>query len=97
MNNENEKFSNPLVRQAVSYVIDKEGALLAVKEGNGTVAQNFLINGLFGYDDSVKAPDMDVEKAKELMAQAGAADGFTPRSLRRMVRIRSWHRSFKKT
>ena len=77
MNNENEKFSNPLVRQAVSYVIDKEGALLAVKEGNGTVAQNFLINGLFGYDDSVKAPDMDVEKAKELMAQAGAADGFT--------------------
>lgn len=76
MNTEAEHFSDKLVRQAIALVIDKEGALLAVKEGNGTIAQNFLVNGLFGYDSSVIGPDLNIERAKELMAEAGLADGF---------------------
>ncbi len=77
MNNETGPFADKAVRQAVALALDKEGILIAAKEGNGTVAQNFLIDGLFGYDASVSGPARDVDAAKQLLADAGYADGFT--------------------
>lgn len=78
-------FDNPLVRQAVQLVIDKR-AMRAVRGGErtGSVATHVLPPGLPGFKevggktfDPYKTDDFagDVEKAKDLMRQAGYADG----------------------
>lgn len=76
-NCQKEPFDNPLVRQAVAYAIDQEGVLDGAMEGNGTIAENSICPEAFGYTDKVKRYPHDIEKAKELLAEAGYPDGFT--------------------
>jgi peptide/nickel transport system substrate-binding protein len=65
------------VRQAINFALDREGLLEALQLGNGTVTtQVFKVNSE-AYDpelDSFYA--YDPEKAKELLAEAGYADGL---------------------
>jgi len=76
MNTSKEPFNNVKVRQAIAYAIDKEGILMGVAEGTGVLANNQLIDSIFGYTDEIKAYPYDIEKAKSLLAEAGYGNGF---------------------
>jgi peptide/nickel transport system substrate-binding protein len=76
MNTSQAPFDNVKVRQAIAYALDKEGILMGVAEGTGVLANNQLIDSIFGYTDEIKAYPYDVEKAKSLLAEAGYEDGF---------------------
>src|SRR5215211_1841656 len=71
-----EPFDDPLVRQAIAAVVDREAMLGPTVFGYGTPTQ-----GLFPPDfwaalqQEVRPPD--VERAKQLMAEADLADGFS--------------------
>ena len=79
-NCDSQYFSNKLVRQAVAYTIDREAWTKIISPGNGVPVYNNVAAGIPGYDPTFDAEypyPHDVEKAKELMAEAGFADGFT--------------------
>lgn len=76
MNTQKEPFNDVRVRQAINYAIDKEAYVQVVD------------NGLAGVPTTVIGPDTqfatqhdpynrDLEKAKQLLSDAGYADGFT--------------------
>lgn len=70
-------FDNESVRQAVNYALDKDAILKGANNGDGVVANSPLNESMEGYDaKEPEANDYDLEKAKELMAEAGYADGF---------------------
>ncbi len=66
--------SNPLVAQAVRYALDYEG-YRELWAGSVTPGSNMWVGlaGAFGQD---RAVERDLERARELMAEAGHADGF---------------------
>ena len=77
MNCEKEPFTDPLVRQAVNYAIDKQSIIDVVMEGRGTQANSVININIPGYSEEVESYPHDVEKAKELLAEAGYPDGFS--------------------
>lgn len=75
-NTEMEPFNDPLVRQAIDMAIDKEGIVNAFYSGFADVAKNPIPPVLWGYNDEVAVNSFDIEKAKELLKEAGYEDGF---------------------
>lgn len=78
-----EPFSKPQVRQAVSYAIERSAIINTAFDGRGAPLYGIAIpEGYMGY--SAEKADYfshDVEKAKELLAEAGYPDGFEARLL----------------
>lgn len=75
-NMKKEPFDDKKVRQAISMAIDKEEIVSGVYNNVGIPAKGPLAPPVFGYDESVGGLEYDVEKAKELLAEAGYEDGF---------------------
>lgn len=71
-------FDNKLVRQALSYAIDEQAIVDVALFGTGGVASTgtTVPVGQFYAIESSPYNGRDVEKAKELLAEAGFADGF---------------------
>lgn len=70
-------FDNVKVRQAISLAIDKDAIVKATYLGYGEVAKSFLAPNIWGYHEAESEySGYNVEKAKQLMAEAGYADGF---------------------
>ena len=69
-------FDNKLVRQAMNYAIDKESIIDSFFEGRAESAKNPMPPSISGYNDDIEEYPYDPEKAKELLAEAGLADGF---------------------
>ena len=67
--------ANKLVRQAVQYAIDKEAINKAVYFGVGEVGCNFIPGKHWAYEP-IECPRRDIEKAKQLLAEAGYPDGL---------------------
>lgn len=76
INNENEKFSDVKVRQALAYAVDRESILIAGNNGVGVLADSQIPSTMFGYSDKVKSYEYNAEKAKALLEEAGYKDGF---------------------
>ena len=76
-NNSKGMFSNPKIREAVSYAIDKDAIILGAKEGMATRVECAVVPGYTGYPENFKGHPYDPEKAKQLLAEAGYPDGFT--------------------
>ncbi len=69
-----ELFADTRVRVAMTHLVDREKILKDVYFGLGrTVTNNFFIDGAY-YDESIKPYPFDVEKAKDLLAEAGWED-----------------------
>ena len=62
---------------AIECAIDKDTLCDAVMYGYAEPIGTLLAPGVFGYSESVPANTYDVERAKELLAEAGYADGFS--------------------
>ena len=75
-NVEKKPFDSKLVRQALNYATNKDAILRAVYQGNGQVAKNPIPPILWGYNDAVRDYPYDPARAKQLLAQAGYANGF---------------------
>ncbi|HWV49744.1 MAG TPA: ABC transporter substrate-binding protein [Microbacterium sp.] len=74
----NPALADVKVRQALNYAFDREGLLQALQLGNGTVTTQVFPEGSEAYDESLDDYyTYDPDKAKELLAEAGYADGFT--------------------
>ncbi|WP_426518047.1 ABC transporter substrate-binding protein [Diaminobutyricibacter sp. McL0618] len=70
-------FSDPHVRAAISYAIDREALVKAVLFGNGTPAYSMLSPGTPYYDKNAGGATYDVAKAKSELAQSTKPNGFT--------------------
>jgi methyl-accepting chemotaxis protein/ABC-type oligopeptide transport system substrate-binding subunit len=70
-------FNRVEVRQAVNHAINRQRINDRVYAGLGLTAAGLLPPGLIGYDPSLRGPDYDVDRARDLMRRAGYADGFT--------------------
>jgi peptide/nickel transport system substrate-binding protein/oligopeptide transport system substrate-binding protein len=68
-------FDNKLVRQAVNMAINKE-KVVRIVHGRGVVANQPLPPAMPAYDTAFEGYPYDPAKAKELLAEAGYADGF---------------------
>ncbi|MBP1970201.1 peptide/nickel transport system substrate-binding protein [Virgibacillus natechei] len=75
-NMQKEPFDDPLVRQAISKVVDREAMIEGILEGTGEEAVGPINETQFGYSEDVEAHEYDIEEAKDLLAEAGYEDGF---------------------
>ncbi len=76
MNNGKEPFSNLKVRQAISHALDRDEIILGASSGNGVPIGSHFSPANDAYVDLTDLYPHDTEKAKELLAEAGFADGF---------------------
>lgn len=77
MNESKKPFDDVRVRQAINLALDLPSIVDAVYQGTGSVGRGPLTESVWGFDKSLKAPEQNIEKAKQLLAEAGYADGFT--------------------
>ena len=68
-------FDNVKVRQAVSYAIEREAILDGVYNNVGTLANVAMSPKVFGYSKDVQPYPYDVNKAKDLLKEAGFDSG----------------------
>lgn len=78
LNHEVEPLGDERVRQALCYAVNVDEILMMVSDGKGVEIGSSMYPGLQQYYDESLATyyTQDIEKAKELLAQAGYADGF---------------------
>jgi len=74
LNTQDGPLADPTVRQAVSYAIDYEGILTALK-GAVAPSSGVVPPGLWGHFDDLPIYTYDPEKAKALLQQAGYGPG----------------------
>ncbi len=70
-----EPLDNPLVRQALSYAIPYQDIIDVSTLGYGTQSRGAVPAGVWPYSDNVAQYTQDLDKAKELLAEAGYPDG----------------------
>ena len=76
MNCESESLKDPKVREAIAYAIDRNAINMAVKMGNATVLPEANVpptHEYYGGEDLFSVRDVD--KAKELLSEAGVEEG----------------------
>lgn len=75
MNNNKEPFNDVKVRQAINYAVNKEEFLKVVKNGFGYPLDSVLPKDIQYYEEQ-NLYTHNVEKAKELLKDAGYENGF---------------------
>lgn len=80
---ESSPFANPKVREAVAWAVDRQAVVDAALGGVGKPLNGMPIPESSPYYNEEQANhyEKDVDKAKELLAEAGYPDGFTARML----------------
>ena len=76
LNTQKEALSDVRVRQALNYAIDKNAYVAVVQNGLATVATSYMSPAVQFYVEQ-PAYEYNIEKAKELLAEAGYGDGLT--------------------
>ncbi|MED4957390.1 ABC transporter substrate-binding protein [Paenibacillus macerans] len=71
-----EPFNDVKVRTALSYAVNKQGIIDAFFAGQAEPAKNPMPPSLWGYNDSIQDYEYDLEKAKQLLAEAGYPNGL---------------------
>lgn len=77
INNQMPPFDNVLVRQAVSLAIDRQAIIDGAMFGYGTPIGTHFAPHNPDYLDLIENSQHNPERARELLAEAGFADGFT--------------------
>ena len=77
MNTQKAPFGKLLVRQAIAYAIDVRAIVKAFYSAGAVVASNWTPPGMLGENLSLRPYPYDPAKARQLLAQAGLATGFS--------------------
>lgn len=72
---QDESWKNQKLRQAVACAIDREAVLDAAVNGKGVNQTTILNPGLWSFYDDMDGFDYDLERAKQLMEEAGYPGG----------------------
>jgi peptide/nickel transport system substrate-binding protein len=75
LNQKFEPFQDERVRQAIAYAIDRQAIVDGAMQGKATVQGNFISKGI-GQPTPPEPFTYDPEKARQLLAEAGYADGL---------------------
>jgi peptide/nickel transport system substrate-binding protein len=71
-------FKDVRVRQAVAHAVNVPAILQTIMRGNAEPASQLVSPAMRGYSTALAArPEFNPERAKELLAEAGYADGFS--------------------
>ncbi|MEZ4716106.1 MAG: ABC transporter substrate-binding protein [Caldilineaceae bacterium] len=65
------------VRQAMNYAVDRQAIVDGLFNGNARLSTGFVTPSNLGFDDTLEPYPYDPETAKQLLADAGYADGFS--------------------
>lgn len=76
INTKKKPFDDVRVRQAIAYAVDKESIIKGVYNDVGKPAHSSITPTMVGYSPNVKGLDYNLEKAKQLLAEAGYANGL---------------------
>ena len=87
LNNAIPPFDNKLVRKAVAYAVPYDVLLNEVWKGRGQPLKSPIANGTPTSDFSFWEYDTDLEKAKEMLAEAGFPDGEGLPPIKLSIRI----------
>lgn len=74
--NQNSPFADVRVRRAVSYALDTKTICETIFAGEVEPANQYIYEGNWAYDPSIKGYPYNPGKAKELLAEAGYPKGF---------------------
>jgi peptide/nickel transport system substrate-binding protein len=78
MRNDIAPFNNKLVRQAIAYSLDRQAIVAALFKGQAVVGNDSPFAPVFpATDTSVPQRTQNIQKAKQLLAQAGVPRGFS--------------------
>ena len=75
-NTEKAPFDNVKVRQALNLAVDKKAIIDVVYQGAGVAAKSPLPPTIWGYNAALPESEHNIEKAKQLLAEAGYPNGF---------------------
>lgn len=75
-NTASEKLSDVRVRQAIAYAVDRDFITKALHRGVSAPQRGPIMESSPFFDETIPAYDVDLDKAKALMAEAGFADGM---------------------
>ncbi len=75
LNNQKPPLNDPLVRQAVSYAFPYEQFIQAVMGQRATQSYGPIPDGIWSHSKDLMQYNYDLEKAAELLAEAGYPDG----------------------
>ena len=75
-NTQKAPFTDRRVRQALNYAVDKQAIIDAVFQSAGRIAKNPIPPTMWSYNENVADYAYDLEKAKQLLAEAGYGNGF---------------------
>ncbi len=70
-------FNNKLVRQAIAFAINKSAILETIYKGKAELANSIISKSSWAYNANIQEQVYSIEKAKELLNQAGYPNGFT--------------------
>lgn len=75
-NVEKKPLDNVKVREAIAYAINKPALIEAFYAGLATPAVNPMPPSIWGHNNNIKDREYNLEKAKQLLAEAGYPNGF---------------------
>ncbi|AEM40765.1 ABC transporter substrate-binding protein [Ketogulonicigenium vulgare] len=77
LNTESEELKDVRVRQALNFATDRDGLVQAITNGYADPANSPLARIAEGYNPDLNPYPLDLDKARELLAEAGFPNGFT--------------------
>jgi len=69
-------FDDVRVRQAIAYAVEKDAIISGVYNNVGSKTDSALSPKVFGFHPSLRGYDYDLNKAKQLLGEAGYPNGF---------------------
>ncbi|MDZ5471323.1 ABC transporter substrate-binding protein [Bacillus sp. 31A1R] len=76
MNMTAKPLDNKLVRQALAHSVNYEAIIDSILLGGAERVPGIVPKGMFGFNPDAKLYDYNLDKAKELLKEAGLEDGF---------------------
>jgi len=75
LNTQRPPLDNVLVRQAISWAIDRQSIITNIIHGYGAIFQGPLPRGMFAYNDSIQPYGYNLTMAQQLLTAAGYPGG----------------------
>lgn len=76
MNSDKAPLDDKTVRQAINYAVDKEAMVEALYSGYASPGVSLIPPSYMGHNDEIEDYPYDVERAEELLEEAGYEDGL---------------------